>query len=71
MIRHYSVLYSQGISIVVAETSEKFGEGEETVQRPNGILNLPTLSSVWLDFHICMFITCPYTEYINVSWMPG
>lgn len=46
MIRHYSVLYSQGISIVVAETSEKFGEGEETVQRPNDILNLPTLSSV-------------------------
>lgn len=46
MIRHYCVLWSEGISIVVAETSEKFVEGEGTVQRLNGISNLPTLSCV-------------------------
>lgn len=42
MIRHYCVLNIQGISIIVTETSENLAEGEETVQRPNGISNLPT-----------------------------
>lgn len=35
MIRHYCVLYSQGISIRAAKSSEKFAEDEETVQRSN------------------------------------
>lgn len=50
MIRHYCVLYSQGISIVVAETSEKFVEGAKAYV----ISILPTLSCVLLDFYICM-----------------